>query len=106
MSTPYVFHSYRAEAIKRVETATSKGIKEFGLSMSRKAKEKSPYLTGNNRRSVALEMVTALRVRVYTESGYGGWLELGTSRTAPRPYFAPAYQETRDLMSKGSNWGE
>lgn len=106
MSTPFAFTSYRAEAIKRVEVATSKGIREFALAMSRKAKQKSPYLTGNNRRSISFEMPTPLRARIYTESGYGGFLELGTSRMAPRPYFAPAYQETRDLMSKGSNWGE
>jgi hypothetical protein len=106
MSAAYTFTSQRREAIKRVEAATAKGIKEFGLSMSRKAKQKSPYLTGNNRRSITFEMPTPLRVRVYTESGYGGWLELGTSRMAPRPYFAPAYQETRDVMAKGSNWSE
>ena len=106
MSAAYTYTSYREAAIKRVEVSTSKAMKEFGLSMSRKAKIKSPYLTGNNRRSITFEMPTPLRVRIYTESGYGGFLELGTSRMAPRPYFAPAYQETRDLMNNGSKWGE
>lgn len=33
------------------------------------------------------------KFRIYTQSGYGGWLELGTKRMAARPYIMPAFQE-------------
>jgi len=60
----------------------------------------SPVRDGNNQRS--LEAKTGMEGgkivgRVYTQSGYGGWLEIGTSRMAARPYIAPAYQEAKDL---------
>ena len=55
------------------------------------AKELSPYLTGNNRRSITRD-VKGLVGRVYSTSGYGGYLETGTSKMVSRPYFYPAAQ--------------
>ncbi|MBI5092233.1 MAG: hypothetical protein HZB26_07265 [Candidatus Hydrogenedentes bacterium] len=31
--------------------------------------------------------------RVYTQSGYGGWLEVGTKRMDARPYIAPGFEK-------------
>jgi len=81
------------------------------------AKEKSPVreqLGGNNRNSIAAagglrrskvivpgESTTRKAAasdaakgeyRIYTQSNYGGYLELGTSRMAARPYIAPSVQ--------------
>jgi hypothetical protein len=33
--------------------------------------------------------------RVFSTSGYGGWLEVGTFCMAPRPYLAPAYEKAK-----------
>ncbi len=101
----YTFHSQKAAAIKRVEAATKGKLREFILTMQRKAKQKSPVLTGNNRRSISFDMQGQKRARVYTESGYGGFLELGTARRAATPYFAPAFKETKDTIAKGK-WDE
>jgi len=69
----------------------------------------SPYLTGHNRRSMVGEASgmgspykgadsepervvndSKLEGAVYSTSGYGGWLEIGTRRMPARPYIKPA----------------
>jgi len=49
----------------------------------------SPWLTGNNARSIASE-VNGLQGQVFSTSGYGGFLETGTRVMPARPYFKPA----------------
>lgn len=57
------------------------------------AKGRSPVDTGNNRDSVKFRMESDRLAIVFTESGYGGYLELGTVKMAARPYIKPAYQQ-------------
>ena len=59
--------------------------------------EHSPFLHGNNKRSIMFEVgpgkpvaVNELEGAVYSTSGYGGYLETGTVKMAARPYFKPA----------------
>lgn len=101
----YTFRSQKAAAIKRAEAATKGKLREFAMTMQRKAKMRSPVLTGNNRRSIAFDQPGSMQLRVYTESGYGGFLELGTTRMAARPYFAPAYEETKQAFER-IKWDE
>ena len=58
------------------------------------AKENSPKDTGNNRDSITVgkdkSTKKEIRTDIHTESGYGGYLELGTSRMPARPYMQPA----------------
>lgn len=75
-------------------------INTFCDTMSSIASKNSPVATGNNRDNIATKtgMEGGKPVgRVYTQSGYGGWLEIGTSKMPARPYIAPAYQEAKDL---------
>lgn len=74
----------------------------------------SPYLTGTNRKSIGAEFTAKSGVkrfgespptgdsertptgndvgfRVFATSGYGGYLEIGTSKMAARPYIKPAF---------------
>ena len=46
-------------------------------------------LGGNNRDSIRLIKDGPLNYRVVTESGYGGWLAIGTKRMVARDYFGP-----------------
>jgi HK97 gp10 family phage protein len=57
--------------------------------------------TGNNADSIDYSVDSTrggATAQVFTQSGYGGWLEIGTSRMAARPYFAPAFQQAKDAM--------
>lgn len=60
----------------------------------------SPYDTGNNRDSIQFKESGRGRFMVYTESGYGGWLEIGTTKMPARPYIRPAYYEAKDELER------
>ena len=55
----------------------------------------SPHITGNNARSIATETEEVggrVEGTIFTQSGYGGYLEIGTSKMAARPYLWPAVE--------------
>lgn len=58
-------------------------------------KKKHPSGTGANRRSidsVVNETEEGVQAQMFTTSGYGGYLELGTSRMRAQPYLNPAFE--------------
>ncbi len=74
-------------------------IKDFCSAMADGCRERSPVAAirgGNNR---AWES-SGLSGKVFSESGYGGWLEIGTSKMKARPYFRPAFEETKQEFFK------
>lgn len=49
--------------------------------------------TGHNRQSIDVEVAQSPegpRAKMFTQSGYGGYLELGTSKMRAQPYLWPA----------------
>lgn len=50
------------------------------------SKLRSPFQFGTNRRSIDSREMTRRQFLVFTESGYGGWLHIGTRGKAGRPY--------------------
>src|SRR6266566_4042822 len=55
-----------------------------------------PYIlgTGHNRRSIDISVEMTERgpqAQLFTQSGYGGYLETGTSRMRAQPYLWPAF---------------
>ena len=55
----------------------------------------SPHITGNNARSIRTETEEVsgrVEGSIFTQSGYGGYLEVGTSKMAARPYLFPAVE--------------
>lgn len=87
--------------IPEVKAATEKAarlaLRDTVVAIDGEAVQNSPYLTGNNRRSIASEVGPGGEVAkddmqgaVYSTSGYGGYLETGTVKMGARPYFKPA----------------
>ena len=92
---------------KAVLDANRLAMRDTVIAVTGDSVKLSPWLTGNNRRSIAGEvselghvagegsaerMVDDSKIEgaVYSTSGYGGFLETGTSKMSARPYFKPA----------------
>lgn len=58
----------------------------------------SPFDTGTNRRSIIWRNINGRLWVVATTSGYGGFLELGTSKMPARPYLKPSFEWARAHM--------
>lgn len=87
------------EVRKKVNDATKKSILAVVVAISNDVIKIHPWktVTGNNSRSIMYEVGPGkpvakgeLEGAVYSTSGYGGYLETGTVKMEPRPYFKPA----------------
>lgn len=104
-----------ADIIKATDEATKLGLRDTIVSIHNYVVKKSPWLTGNNARSIASEVSTMGVVvqedkaqpekvvddnkneaACYSTSGYGGYLETGTVKMNARPYFRPALDFYKD----------
>ena len=96
-----VVSNFRGDAAKaKVKKAGGKALLKVVTKMAEQAKTPwptgTPYLTGNNSRSLDFDCDQAnLRASLYSTSGYGGYLEVGYTMPngkviAPRPYMKPA----------------
>ncbi len=88
-------------AMSEIKAIADRHLREFVDLMVFYAKSLSPYDTGNNRSSIAWQFDSGLGVFiVFTESGYGGWLEIGTSIMAARPYLRPAFEKAKAQLKR------
>lgn len=106
----------RTEAVdKEVTEANKLAMRDTVVEVTHDAIELSPWITGNNRRSIVFGVSgmghteqhreasdtwtgkdeslldnSKLEGVVYSSSGYGGFLETGTSKMPAQPYIKPA----------------
>lgn len=76
---------------KRASPVTDEG-EQHNIELHRKR----PGGTGTNRRSIDADVTqdeTGVKAELYTQSGYGGYLEVGTSRMSPQPYLMPSFMK-------------
>ena len=92
-------------AIDQVNRASKVAMTKAIIAIANDTIKGSPYLTGNNRRSIMYEVgpggevaKNELEGAVYSTSGYGGYLETGTIHTAARPYMKPALDRNRGKL--------
>ncbi len=107
------------QVAKNVTEATRLGLRDTIVAIHNDAVRGSPVLTGNNRRSIASEVSgmgtiqqgtdaktekivddSRLEAAVYSTSGYGGYLETGTSKMGAQPYFKPALDRNIGKLGK------
>lgn len=70
-------------------------VTEAGYQINVEEKKKHPSGTGTNRRSIdstVTDVPEGVHAELYTTSGYGGYLELGTSKMRAQPYLNPAFE--------------
>ncbi len=65
----------------------------------------APRDTGNLSDSIASDNPKSRHFRVFTQTGYGGYVELGTAKMDRRPFLAPAIGETVREFQDGDKWG-
>lgn len=93
-------NSKTKEAKAKVHKAAEESLKDVIIAVQRDAKAGSPVLTGNNARKIDLEC-SGLKGSVFSTSGYGGYLEVGTSKMPARPYFRPAVDKNIGRLPAG-----
>jgi len=75
----------------KMKKATEAGLKDTIVDIANTVIKEHPWKTqtGNNSRSIRYE-AKGLTASVYSTSGYGGFLEIGTAVMPAFPYFKPA----------------
>jgi HK97 gp10 family phage protein len=87
------------EVLDKTEKAAEKALKNVIVDIAADAVKGSPVDTGHNRRSIDYE-AKGLSGSVFSTSGYGGYLEVGTRKMIARPYFKPALDKNIDKLPK------
>ena len=84
------------EGLERALTrAPTEALNRLAEHVTAGAKRRSPYKTGTNRRSIRWAAPRGGERTIFTQSGYGAYLELGTKKMAARPYIRPALEDVK-----------
>ena len=96
-----------AQALKEVAKIIGDNLIEFGESVVEVSMDNVPVDTGHLKNNIRMEPRNpnpdAMALAVVTETGYGAYVELGTSKTQARPYIAPA---AKQVMAQFKKWGK
>lgn len=125
MATQIIFNSRIPGAVAKLSATIREAVEEvFATQIHPAAVEKSPVTpeglarnlelkalgklgdrppggTGTNRRSIDYTVETTERgteAKLFTQDGYGGFLEVGTSKMRAQPYLYPAFIENVDKI--------
>lgn len=103
-------HAAQLAAVKEVfeldikpEAVTKSPVTPTGMERNLALHRKHPGGTGLNRNSidVAVEQTPrGIEASIFTQSGYGGYLEVGTSKMRAQPYLYPAFLKFVDRIAE------
>lgn len=85
-------------AFRQMFELSRKQVRDFSEVMTDIAKTIVPVDTGNLKSSIDFREISTPRqvvFIVFTQTGYGAYVELGTSRMRAQPYLAPAFNRAR-----------
>lgn len=101
---PEALQSFKLAALKETqdmflldivpEAVKNSPVTPEGLARNIEQRKKRPGGTGVNRRSIDAEVELkedGIHAELFTQSGYGAYLELGTSKMRAQPYLYPAF---------------
>ena len=84
---------FNDDILRAIAQAPTEGLNRMAEHTAAEAKRRTPVKTGLNKRSINWDTPRGGVRRIYTESGYGGFLETGTKFMAARPYMRPGLQD-------------
>ena len=102
ITTSLVLNLKVPEVKRKVNNARRTAVKDTIVAIANDAIKLSPNVTGNNARSIKYDLEgDGSGGAVFSTSGYGGYLETGTSRMAAQPYFKPALDRNIHKLPQG-----
>ncbi len=107
ITTAWIVNLKTKEVETKINKASKQGLKDVVVDIAGDTIKGSPWLTGNNARSIKYEVGPGgevakkeLEGAIYSTSGYGGFLETGTVKRAAKPYFKPALDKNIKKLPK------
>lgn len=104
MAGAVTIKDHTPKVLRIVTKLTSGALIDFTEGAVARAQEKSPLQTGHNKREITWHSIGKNSTKIETSSGYGGYLELGTSKMPARPYFAPSFREMIRIFTNNKRW--
>lgn len=93
------------EAVAKIKKLSYNARNEFVEVAEEVAKSNAPFDTGNHRDLISHDEIDGgTKARLFSQSGYGAHLELGTARMSPRPHFGPAIEAAIKDFNDGGKW--
>lgn len=92
-------------ALAEINRLSNTALAEFVETTVEIAKDRVPVDTGNLKDSIAHDNPKSRNFRVFTQTGYGAFVELGTARMERQPFLGPAISETIREFNHGGKWG-
>lgn len=105
MAREVVINDRSKQALAEINRLSNTALSEFVESTVEIAKRTVPVDTGNLKDSLATDNPSRRKFRVFTQTGYGGFVELGTAKMNKQPFLAPAIGATVREFQDGSKWG-
>lgn len=91
----------RLEAIRNnPPRKISNAVAAAGRQMQFEARDNAPVDTGTLVKSIQFRMSGPSSATVEAKAGYAGFVEFGTSKQRPQPFFIPAFVVTQQEFTK------